>query len=36
MIFQALAQITNENGVVVCPFTNDIWKDPKIEKVYVM
>lgn len=32
----ALSQITQENGVVVCPFTNDVWKDPKIEKVFVM
>lgn len=35
-MFQALAEITKENGVVVCPFTNETWRDPKIEKVFVM
>lgn len=33
---QALSEITKENGIVVCPFSNDTWKDPKIEKVFVM
>jgi hypothetical protein len=34
--FQALSIITNQDGVVECPFTNQKWSNPKIEKVYVM
>lgn len=34
--FQALSQISKENGVVVCPKTNELFVQPKIEKVYVM
>lgn len=34
--FQALSIITNQDGVVECPFTSEKWSNPKIEKVYVM
>lgn len=33
---QALSQISKENGIIVCPKTNDLFVQPKIEKVYVM
>lgn len=33
---QALTQLTKDNGIVVCPKTNDSFVQPKIEKVYVM
>lgn len=32
----AIPQITNENGVVVCPVTKQPFCEPKIEKVFVM
>jgi macrophage erythroblast attacher len=33
---QALSLITKENGIVVCPKTNQSFNQPKIEKVFVM
>ncbi|XP_070492660.1 E3 ubiquitin-protein transferase MAEA [Chironomus tepperi] len=32
----ALSIITNQDGIVECPFTSEKWSNPKIEKVYVM
>ncbi|KAG5671860.1 hypothetical protein PVAND_002031 [Polypedilum vanderplanki] len=32
----AISLITDQDGNVVCPFTNEKWSNPKIEKVYVM
>lgn len=32
----AIAEMTRENGVVVCPKTKQTFVNPKIEKVFVM
>ncbi|KAJ6637953.1 E3 ubiquitin-protein transferase MAEA [Pseudolycoriella hygida] len=32
----ALSQLSKDNGVIVCPKTNRIFQQPKIEKVFVM
>lgn len=34
--FQAITQMSKENGIIVCPKTNELFVQPKIEKVYVM
>ncbi|XP_055323278.1 E3 ubiquitin-protein transferase MAEA [Sitodiplosis mosellana] len=33
---KALTQLSKENGIIVCPKTNELFVQPKIEKVYVM
>lgn len=34
--FQALPQISKENGIIICPKTNELFVQPKVEKVFVM
>lgn len=36
LLFQALSQISKDNGVIICPKTNRTFQQPKIEKVFVM
>lgn len=36
MDLQALPQLSKENGIIICPKTNELFVQPKVEKVYVM
>lgn len=35
-LLQAIPQISKENGIIICPKTNELFVQPKVEKVYVM